>query len=85
MADYDVVVWTGLGVLLFLALLVAPHVGRVLAPGRRQAKRVHVSIAAADERDDVLPDGSAGSGGATSSQLSMVASGRSTTLSSDAS
>ena len=40
MADYDVVGWAGLGVLLFLALLVAPQVGRVLAPGRRQAKRV---------------------------------------------
>jgi len=56
----SVVAWAAVGALLLSAGLLAPSVRQRLSPGRRQAGRVRVSIAAGEDHADVLPDGSAG-------------------------
>jgi hypothetical protein len=56
----SVAAWAALGVLLVVAGLLAPSIRRRLSHGQRQAERVRVSIAAGEDRADVLPDGSAG-------------------------
>ena len=63
MADIGAGVWAVAGallLLLLLAVLVGPRVGRTLSRGRRQAERLHATIAAGEERPDVLLDGRAG-------------------------
>jgi len=56
----SVVAWAAVGALLLAGGLMAPSVRQRLSPGRRQAGRVRVSIAAGEDRADVLRDGSAG-------------------------
>lgn len=56
----SVVAWAALGVLVLGAGALIPSMRQRLSRGRRQAERVRVSIAADEDRADVLPDGSAG-------------------------
>jgi hypothetical protein len=57
----SVAAWAAIVVaLLLVAGLLAPSIRRRLSRGRRQADLVRVSIAAGEDRADVLPDGSAG-------------------------
>ena len=56
----SVVAWAALGALVLGAGALIPPIRQRLSRGRRQAERVRVSIAAGEDRADVLPDGSAG-------------------------
>ena len=56
----SVVVWATLGAVVLGAGLLVPSIRQRFSRGRRQAERVRVSIAAGEDRPDVLPDGSPG-------------------------
>ena len=60
MVDMSVVAAVAVGAVLVMAGLLAPTAIRALSRGRRQAERVRVSIAAGEDRAEVLADGSSG-------------------------
>jgi hypothetical protein len=56
----SVAAWAAVVAVLLVAGLLAPWIRRRLSRGRQQADLVRVTIAAGEDRADVLPDGTAG-------------------------